>query len=605
MPMMHHGKEDLKNLNQNQKKNINFKFIMKIFSFGKEHSFSIFLSVIFAILGNLAIIIGPEKIQEIVQEISNGILGNMDIVAITNMAIVLVCIYLFGACCSYFQQYITAIVTQKISKKMRSQLDEKFNNLPLGFYDKNSRGDLLSRVTNDVDVVSQTLGSSVANLISSIVLFVGLIFQMFKSNYILAIVTILTSVLGFIMMAVIVKISQKYFYKRQQLVGKINSQIEEDYTNLLVVKSYNASNNEKEKFAKTANDLYGADWKSQWLSGFMPAIMTFVGNLAYLLIFVVGTAIALNWYENPLEMFGTIISFIIYAKLFSQPLQTLSQSMQTLQQASASSSRVFEILDEKEMPQEDDLLDGIKKVKGNINFKKVRFGYNKNKPIIKDFSLNVKSGQKIAIVGPTGAGKTTIVNLLMKFYDIDEGTITIDGVRIQDLKREAVHDLFDMILQDTWLFEGTIRENLVYNKKGVTDEQLNKVCEAVGLTHYIKTLPDGYDTKIKSSAELSEGQKQQLTIARAMIKNSPLLILDEATSNVDTRTELIIQNAMDKLTEGRTSFVIAHRLSTIRNADKILVINDGNIVEQGTHNELLEKNGFYAQLYNSQFATCN
>jgi ATP-binding cassette subfamily B protein len=400
-------------------------------------------------------------------------------------------------------------------------------------------------------------------------------------------------------MGVILKSSQKYFNQKQQCLGKLNGHIEEIYTNYNVVRSYNAIDNERQKFDAHNKNIYKVTWKAQFLSGLMHPIMAFVGNLAYLLIFVVGVSIIISGGSG--VTVGTLTAFIIYARLFSQPLQNIAQSMSSIQQASAASRRVFEILDAEELEDENQKTEKLENVRGDVEFRHVKFGYSVDKPVIGDFSAKLSAGQKVAIVGPTGAGKTTLVNLLMRFYETDSGDILIDGKSIKNLTRENVHNLFDMILQDTWLFSGTIRENLVYNKTGVSDAQLDEVCSAVGLAHFIKTLPNGYDTVLTDANSLSEGQKQQLTIARAMIKNAPLLILDEATSNVDTRTELIIQDAMDKLTEGRTSFVIAHRLSTIRNADIILVIRDGDIVEQGNHAELLAKNGFYAELYNSQF----
>ena len=450
-------------------------------------------------------------------------------------------------------------------------------------------------------IQSQTLGSSIANLVSSVVLFVGVTIMMFVTNWLLALVTIVTSVIGFLGTGIIVKKSQKHFIKKQQHLGALNGHIEEIYTNFEIVKSYNATNKERQKFDKFNQDLYGASWKADFMSGLMMPIMHFVGNLSYLLIFVVGVSIILG--GGTTVTLGTLMAFVIYAKLFTQPLTTFAQSMTSIQQASASGERVFDILEETEVHSEDDKIQILnpETVKGEIEFKNVCFSYKKGTPIINDFSVKIKPGQKVAIVGPTGAGKTTLVNLLMRFYEIDNGDILIDGISIKALKRENVRSLFDMILQDTWLFGGTIRENLVFNTKDVSEEKLDEVCKCVGLLHYIKTLPKGYDEVLGDDSSISAGQKQQLTIARAMLRNSPLLILDEATSNVDTRTELVIQNAMDLLTKNRTSFVIAHRLSTIKNADIILVIKNGNIIEQGNHNQLLELNGFYAELYNSQF----
>ena len=586
------------NINQSKQK-MNFKSLKKIFAYCKPYFPAIIISIVCAVIASVTTIIGPEKISDLMNELLAGISTGVDMNAIVQICIFLVCLYLSGAIFSYIQQFIMAIVTQRSSKKLRTDINKKINKLPLAYFDTTTKGDILSRVTNDVDTISQTLGSSIANLVSSLVLFVGVTFKMFQTNWILALVTIVSSLIGFMLMGLILGKSQKYFVKRQQYLGEMNGHIEEIYTNHNIVKSYNGVNNEKANFAKNNNKIYNVEWKSQFLSGMMMPIMTFVGNLSYVLIFVVGVAIIVN--SGSGVTIGTLIAFIIYARLFSQPLTTFAQSMQSLQQASAASDRVFEMLEAKELDNESHKTLVLDNIRGNIEFKDVKFGYTQNKEIIKGFSAKVRAGQKVAIVGPTGAGKTTIVNLLMRFYEVDSGDILIDGNSIKDMKRESVHDLFDMILQDTWLFSGTIRENLVYNKQGVTDEKLDKVCDAVGLSHFISTLENGYDTMLSDTTSLSEGQKQQLTIARAMIKDSPLLILDEATSNVDTRTELVIQHAMDELTKGRTSFVIAHRLSTIRNADMILVLKDGDIVEQGNHNELLKQNGFYAELYNSQF----
>ena len=590
-------------INRNQtKEKMDFSALKKTFLYCKPYLPAIIISIICAVVASVTTIIGPEKISDLMNTITGSVMigQKINIKEVVDICVFLVCLYLIGAVFSYVQQYIMAIVTQRTSKKLRTDINQKINKLPLSYFDKTTKGDILSRVTNDVDTISQTLGSSIANLISSLVLFVGVTIKMFDTNWILALVTITTSLMGFVFMGVILGKSQKYFNKRQAYLGDINGHIEEVYTNYNVVKSYNGTNNEKIKFKQNNNNMYNVEWKSHFMSGMMMPIMNFVGNLSYVLIFAVGVSIIVGGGTS--VTIGTLIAFIIYARLFSQPLSTFAQSMQSLQQASASSKRVFEILESDELSDESNKTVKLDTVKGDIEFVDVKFGYNEDKKIIKGFSAKIKSGQKVAIVGPTGAGKTTIVNLLMRFYEVDSGDILIDGKSIKDMKRESVHDLFDMILQDTWLFGGTIRENLVYNKQGVSNETLDKVCEAVGLNHFISTLDNGYDTVLTDATSLSEGQKQQLTIARAMIKNSPLLILDEATSNVDTRTELVIQNAMDNLTKGRTSFVIAHRLSTIRNADMILVLKDGDIIEQGTHTQLLNQNGFYAELYNSQFS---
>lgn len=585
----------------NKKEKADFSAIKKLVIYCKSYFALIVVAIVCAVVSAITTILGPDKIQDLMNEIVNGInpTTSMDMDFILKICIFLLSLYIIGAFMSYSQQFIMATVTQKTSKKLRNDINMKLDKLPLSYFDKTTKGDILSRVTNDVDTISQTLGSSVANLVNSLVLFIGVIIMMFKSNWILALTTIACSLLGFFLMGLILGKSQKYFNLKQQHLGQLNGQIEEVYSNHTIVKSFNAENNEIKKFNKINAELYNDNWKSQFLSGMMQPIMNFVGNFCYVAIFVVGVALIINDFKA--MTFGAIIAFTIYARLFSNPLTTFAQSMTSIQQASAASKRVFEILELEEMQDESNKINFIDNVKGEIEFKDIYFRYVPEKPIINGFSATIKSGQKVAIVGPTGAGKTTIVNLLMRFYDVDSGDITIDGISTKAIKREAVHDLFDMILQDTWLFKGTVRENLVFNKTNVKDDKVLEICRAVGLGHFIETLPHGLDTILDENANLSEGQKQQLTIARAMIKDAPLLILDEATSNVDTRTELVIQEAMDKLTKGRTSFVIAHRLSTIKNADIILVLKNGDIVESGTHNELLAQNGFYADLYNSQF----
>ncbi len=583
------------------KEKLDFGALKKIFGYCKPYLPTIIISIMCAVIASITTIIGPEKISDLMNIITGSVIVGENIVIkeVVEICVFLVCLYLIGAVFSYVQQFIMAIVTQRTSKSLRTDINKKINKLPLAYFDKTTKGDILSRVTNDVDTISQTLGSSIANLVSALVLFVGVIFKMFDTNWILALVTIGTSLIGFVFMGVILGKSQKYFNKRQEYLGDINGHIEEAYTNYNIVKSYNGVDVERAKFKSNNTKIYDVEWKSHFMSGMMMPIMTFVGNLSYVLIFAVGVSLIVGGGTS--VTIGTLIAFIIYARLFNQPLGTFAQSMQSLQQASAASKRVFEMLESEELGDESDKTSKLESVKGDVEFINVKFGYDEDKEVIKGFSAKIRAGQKVAIVGPTGAGKTTIVNLLMRFYEVAHGDILIDNVSIKDMTRENVHDLFDMILQDTWLFNGSIRDNLVYNKHNVTNDELDKVCEAVGLNHFISTLDNGYDTILTDTTSLSEGQKQQLTIARAMIKNSPLLILDEATSNVDTRTELVIQNAMDKLTKGRTSFVIAHRLSTIRNADMILVLKDGDIVEQGNHDELLKQNGFYAELYNSQF----
>ncbi len=581
------------------KQKTDLKAIKKIFVYAKPYTFAIIVSMLLVILATCTTIIGPNKIREMTDLITGGILTSVDLSAITSIGLLLVALYASGAILNYGQQYILAIVSQKTAKKLRTDINNKITRLPLAYFDKSTKGDILSRVTNDVDLIAQTLGASIANLIGAIILFFGVIIMMFITNWVLALVTIGCSIIGLFFTALVSKKAQKYFRNRQKYLGELNGHVEESYTNYVLVRSFNSKSLEQEKFDSINQKLLQTEWKSQFLGGMMRPIMLLVGNLSYALIFIVGVSIILS--GSSAVTIGTLIAFMIYAKLFSEPLQTFAQSLIQLQQTSAASTRVFEILGEEELEDESYKHTSLSIPKGNVEFRNVNFGYDKNAPVIHNFSADVKAGQKVAIVGPTGAGKTTIVNLLMRFYEVDSGQILIDGIDIKALTRANIHDCFDMILQDTWLFNGTLRENLVYNKANVSDDELLRVCSSVGLEHFIHSLPNGFDTLITDTTTLSEGQKQQLTIARAMIKNSPMLILDEATSNVDTRTELIIQQAMDNLTIGRTSFVIAHRLSTIKNADLILVIKDGSIIEQGNHKSLLKQGGFYKELYNSQF----
>ena len=583
------------------KEKADFKALGKLLKYCKTYVVAIIVALIFAMIAAITSIIGPNKINDLMDVIESGIksIDGIHMPDFLKICYFLISIYILGAIVNYGQQFIMADVTQKTSKRLRSDINKKINQLPLSYFDTTTRGDILSRITNDVDTISQTLSSTISNLVNAITLFIGVIIMMFLVNWVLALVTITSSVIGFLLIFLILSFSQKYFNKRQKNLGDMNGHIEEIYSNHHVVKSYNGENKAIEQFNVINNELYRNNYKSQFLSGLMQPIMNFSGNLSYASIFIVGVFLILN--GNPNVGFGTIISFTIYARLFSQPLSTFAQSLTSIQQASAASKRVFEMLEAPNLEDESKKDKKLEEVKGDVEFRNVQFGYNDNNIIIKNFSIKSKSGQKVAIVGPTGAGKTTIVNLLMRFYEVTSVDILVDGVSIKDMKREEVHNLFDMILQDTWLFHGTVRENLVYNKENVTEETLDKVCKAVGLHHFIQTLPNGYDTILDDSINISEGQKQQLTIARAMIKDAPLLILDEATSSVDTRTEIVIQNAMDQLTIGRTSFVIAHRLSTIKNANIILVMNKGDIIEQGTHEQLLAKKGFYAELYNSQF----
>ena len=558
---------------------------------------AIIIALIFAMGGTVFTILGPDKISEMTDIITDGLLGSIDMDAVTTVAFTLVAFYASSILLSYAQSFIMATVTQKVSKSMRRDISKKINVLPLKYFDSTSYGDILSRVTNDVDTIGQTLNQSIGNLVSAIALLVGSVFMMFKTNWILAIVAIGASLIGFVLMMFIISHSQKFFTRQQKLVGDINGHVEEVYAGHNVVKAYNAEHSLYEKFNKINTELYSCMWKSQFMSGLMMPIMNFIGNLGYVAVCVVGATLAMNGTIS----FGVIVAFIMYVRLFTQPLSTIAQSATSLQSTGAACHRVFEFLDEAELPDESGKVAHLASAKGDIEFCNVQFGYNEDKIIIHDFSAKVKAGQKVAIVGPTGAGKTTMVNLLMRFYETNKGEILVDGVPLSSLTRENVHSLFCMVLQDTWLFEGTIRENIIYSKKDVSDEDVVTACKAVGIHHFIQTLPEGYNTILHENDSLSAGQKQLITIARAMVENAPMLILDEATSSVDTRTEILIQEAMDKLMEGRTSIIIAHRLSTIKNADLILVMKDGDIIESGNHEALMEKGGFYADLYNSQF----
>ncbi len=524
----------------------------------------------------------------------------MNIDKIKNIAILLICIYLISAIFEYFEAILMTDVSNNFARKLRGNISSKINKLPLKYFDKHVIGDILSRVTNDVDTIAQSMNQSLSTLVSAITLFVGTIIMMFVTNSVMAITAILASLFGFVFMSLVLSKSQKYFVAKQNELGALNGHIEEVYSGLNVVKTYNGEKISNEKFDELNDKLYKANWKSGFLSGLMMPMMSFIGNFGYVAVCVVGALLALNGHIS----FGVIVAFIVYVRLFVSPLSQIAQAMTSLQSTAAASERVFEFLDEKEMADESNIKITLdkEKVKGNIEFKNVEFKYDGNdKPTIKNFSAKAKAGEKVAIVGPTGAGKTTMVNLLMKFYDINKGEILIDGVSTKDLTRGNIHDLFTMVLQDTWVFNGSIKDNIIYNTSDVSMEMVESVCKTVGLDHFIKTLPDGYNTILNDNDSVSAGQRQLLTIARGMIQNAPFLILDEATSNVDTRTEELVQKAMDKLTEGKTSFIIAHRLSTIKNADLILVMNEGNIIEQGNHEELMKQNGFYAELYNSQF----
>ena len=534
----------------------------------------------------------PDSIQKLINP-------KMNMNKITKMAIILIIIYVISALFNYLEGLFMVKVANNYARKLRNKISLKINKLPLKFFDHNLSGDILSRVTNDVDTIAQSLNQSLSTLVASITLFIGSIIMMFVTNYILAITAIVASLIGFVLMFMILNKSQKYFTKRQEELGNLNGYIEEIYSGLNVVKTCNGKDESTKEFDKLNKKLYDCNKKSQFLSGLMQPIMGFIGNFGYVAVCIVGTLLV----SNDIISFGVIVAFIMYVRLFTNPLSQIAQSMTSLQTTAAASERVFAFLEEKEMTKENNLTEKLNKdkVKGKIEFKNVKFGYDENKIIIKDFTATASHGQKIAIVGPTGAGKTTMVNLLMKFYEINSGDIKIDGVSIKDLTRENIHDLFTMVLQDTWLFNGTVKENIVYNRKNISDKKVKEVCEVVGVDHFIKTLPNGYDSLITDTDSISAGQRQLLTIARGMINDAPFLILDEATSNVDTRTEELVQKAMDKLMENKTSFIIAHRLSTIRNADLILVMKDGNIIETGNHDKLMKENGFYASLYNSQF----
>mgnify|MGYP004537269003 FL=1 len=539
-----------------------------------------------------------KKLDEMPDSIREAIKPNMDMKGIKNLAIFLVTVYLISAIFNYVESILMTEASNKFAFKLRSRIGTKLNKLPLKFFDQNQTGDTLSRITNDVDTVAQSMDQSIASLVSALALFIGTIVMMFVTNGIMAITAILSSLFGFIFMFMVLSKSQKYFTLRQKELGNLNAHIEETYSGLNVIKAYNGSKIVNEKFNDLNKKMYVANKKSRFLSGLMMPMMHFVGNFGYVAVCIVGALLVLDGKTD----FGTIVAFITYVRLFTSPLSQIAEAMTSLQTVAASSERVFEFLDEKEMSGERNIVKKLDTVKGNVEFKNVSFKYDGNlENTINNFSAHIKAGSKVAIVGPTGAGKTTMVNLLMKFYDITDGDITIDGVSIKDLTRSNIHDLFTMVLQDTWLFNGTIRENIVFNRENISDKEVEIVSKIVGLDHFVKTLPDGYDTVITDGDSISSGQKQLLTIARGILQNTPLLILDEATSNVDTRTEELVQKAMDKLSENKTSFIIAHRLSTIKNADLILVMKDGNIIEQGSHDELIEKNGFYAELYNSQF----
>lgn len=570
----------------------------KLIAYCKPHLPAIITALVCAAIGSILTLVGPNKLSEITDLITNGMTTGIDLNAILKICFMLVLIYSISAVLSFAQGFIMATVTQKVSKSLRSDVFRKINRLPIWYYNKTSHGDVLSRVTNDVDTIGQTLNQSIGTLVSAVTLFLGSLVMMLVTNVIMTLAAIVATLIGFVLMMVIMSKSQKYFTRQQRNLGAMNGHVEEIYAGHNVVKAFNGEKEAKKTFDGINDKLCESAFMSQFLSGLMMPIMMFIGNFGYVAVCVVGAILAINGTIS----FGVIVAFMLYIRLFTQPLSQFAQAATSLQSTAAASERVFEFLDEEEMENESYKKTHLATAKGEVEFRNVRFGYeDSDVTVIHDFSAKASPGQKIAIVGPTGAGKTTMVNLLMRFNEIKSGEILIDGTPTSKLTRENVHEQFCMVLQDTWLFEGTIRENIVYCKEGVSDAEVVKACKAVGIHHFIKTLPQGYDTVLSDESSLSAGQKQQITIARAMIENAPMLILDEATSSVDTRTEVLIQQAMDKLMEGRTSFVIAHRLSTIKNADIILVMNNGDIIESGSHQELLAKGGFYAELYNSQF----
>ena len=565
----------------------------------------ILIAVVASVIATILQIIGPDKLKLITDEITKGlpkmvkgkpVMAAIDMDNVKSITMMLVIFYGSSLLLNLLQRFIMADVTQKISKSFREKIANKVNKLPFSYFDNTTFGDILSRVTNDVDTISQSLNQSVGSLLTSVVMLVGTVVMMIYNSGILTVTTILSSLVGFVVIIIIMKKSQKHFKAQQENLGDINGQIEEVYTGHNVIKAYNAGEMMIDEFEETNTKLYTSAWKSQFLSGLMMPVMQFAGNFSYVMVCIVGGALAINGKIS----FGVIVAFMIYVRLFTNPLSDIAQSFNTLQRAAAAGERVFEFLNEKEL-EEENVTEKLDRAKGEVEFKDVRFGYNPDKIIIKDFSVKVNPGEKIAIVGPTGAGKTTIVNLLMRFYEINDGQILVDGIDTKKLSRDNLRDQFCMVLQDSWIFEASVRENITFGEENITDEELIDVCKRVNLDHFIRTLPQGYDTILNDKQSLSQGQLQLLTIARAMVSHAPMLILDEATSSVDTRTEIIVQDAMDELAKGRTSFVIAHRLSTIKNADLILVMKDGDIVEKGKHDKLLAQDGFYAQLYNAQF----
>ena len=587
------------------------KALLRLAKYLKPYFPIIIISLVLFVANTVFVIIGPDqisKITDILQQAlpifnKNGEMISLGVdfamSQIWDIAKVLIILYVLGAIFTYIANILIARACFKVSQKLRSEISGKIDRLPLKKLDRTPYGNVLSIVSNDVDLVGDTLLNCLPTLVSCVVQFVGSLLMMFLTNWIMAFAALASTALGFVIITFIMKKSQKYFVEGQNRLGELNGVIEESYSGQTVIKTYNAKDEFKNKFEKANKKLYQSAWKGQFVSGTMHPIMGFVGNLGYVVVCIIG---AMLFIEGKIASFGVITAFMIYIRLFTRPLTQIAQAMTSLQQSAAASERVFNFLEEEEISNESNKKVKLPKIRGNIEIKNIKFGYDEDREIIHGFSASIKAGQKVAIVGPTGAGKTTIVNLLMRFYEVNSGDILIDGVSIKKMTRTQVRDIFSMVLQDTWLFEGTIRENLIYNKEGITEDDLNRVCKSCGLDHFIKTLPEGFDTVLSDETNVSVGQKQLLTIARAMLQNSPMLILDEATSNVDTRTEELIQKAMDKLTENRTSFVIAHRLSTIKNADMILVLKEGDIIETGSHKELIKNKGFYADLYNSQFS---
>lgn len=569
----------------------------RLFQYMDRYRAPFIAALVIACVGTVLTLAGPNLISDVTDLIQEGLYGPMDLDGVVSICLILVALYAVSAVLTFVQQYIMTTISQRTASNFRRDISTKINRLPLRYFDSNTTGDVMSRVTNDVDTLGQSMNQSISTMATAITLLGGSVIMMLYTNVTMAATAILSSLVGFAFMAVVMGRSQKYFERQQSDLGDMNGHVEEMYSGHLVMKAYGGEAAAKSDFDRINDSLYRSGFMSQFLGGMMMPFMNFIGNFGYVMVCIVGALLCIDGRIS----FGVIVAFMIYVRLFTQPLTQISQAVVSMQSVAAAAERVFEFLDEPEMEDESEKSVKLENVQGHVEFRDVRFGYSPDKEIIHGFSAEILPGQKVAIVGPTGAGKTTMVNLLMRFYEVNGGDILIDGVSTKYMRREDVHDLFCMVLQDTWLFEGTIRENIVYSKEGVTDERLDEVCKAVGLYHYIQTLPDKYDTVLGDNANLSAGQRQQVTIARAMVDGSPLLILDEATSSVDTRTERVIQEAMDRLTEGRTSFVIAHRLSTIRNSDLILVMRDGNIVEQGTHDELLARGGFYADLYNSQF----